>query len=35
MGLNGGQFGIGPGGEIGLESVLDHRGVGGGNEIEV
>ena len=35
MGLNGGQFRVGSGGEIRLETVLDHGGVGGGDEIEV
>jgi hypothetical protein len=35
VGLNGGEFGIGSGGKIRLESVLDHGGVGCGDKIEV
>ena len=33
--LNGDEFGLGTGGEIGLEAVLDHGGAGCGNKIEV
>ncbi len=35
VGLNGGEFGIGSGGKIRLESVLDHGGMGRGDKIEV
>jgi len=35
LGLDGGEFGVGTGREIGVKSVLDHGGVGGGDQIEV
>ena len=35
MRLNGGQFGFGSVGKIRLKTVLDHRGMSGGNKIEV
>jgi predicted sugar kinase len=35
MGLNFGQFRIGSGWKLRLKTVLDHGGVGRGNEIEV
>jgi hypothetical protein len=34
MGLNGGDFGVGSGGKIRLETMLDHGGVGRGDKIE-